>query len=171
MALIPLRAGTLQMVFDDANAFLRYVRSGSDELIRGIFAAVRDRNWDTPAATLSSLKCEQSATSFEISFDASVQSDDIDFLWHGTVIGTSDGSVSFQFNGVARSSFLRNRIGLCVLHPYQCAGLPCQVLHTDGTLTDGHFPKQISPHQPFKNIQSIRHTLPSGLIAEVVFAM
>ena len=33
------------MVFEPATVFLRRLRLGEAELIRGIYAAVRDRNW------------------------------------------------------------------------------------------------------------------------------
>ncbi|MEQ1831085.1 MAG: hypothetical protein ABL921_34375, partial [Pirellula sp.] len=47
MKLLPLAAGPLSMMFDSENAFLRYVRFGDLEIVRGVFAAVRDSNWDT----------------------------------------------------------------------------------------------------------------------------
>lgn len=158
MAMIALRAGSLQMVFDDTSAFLRHVRLGDREIVRGIFAAVRDRNWNTIAAEVHARSVARADRAFEISFDAVVKADDIDFQWHGTLCGSEDGTVTFGFNGVANQSFLKNRIGICVLHPDEhCAGQPCTILHTDGSSTKGRFPKFISPHQPFKNIKSISH--------------
>ena len=44
---IPLRAGPLSMVFEPDLAFLRYIRLGSDEVLRGVTAPVRDQFWAT----------------------------------------------------------------------------------------------------------------------------
>ena len=44
---IPLRAGPLTLLFEPDLAFLRYVRLGEREVLRGVYAAVRDRNWGT----------------------------------------------------------------------------------------------------------------------------
>jgi hypothetical protein len=41
---LELTAGPLTMLFEPGLAFLRYIRLGEREVIRGIYAAVRDRN-------------------------------------------------------------------------------------------------------------------------------
>ena len=50
--------------------------------------------------------------------------------------GTADGRIVYSIDGAAGSTFLRNRIGFCVLHPAaECAGVP---LHgRDGGGRDG----------------------------------
>lgn len=41
-----------------------------------------------------------------------------------------DGSIQSVFNGEAKTTFLRNRIGFCVLHPNrECAGAKCRAPH------------------------------------------
>lgn len=46
------------MMFDCSNAFLRYVRTGDVELIvRGVFAAIRDCNWNTIPFSIDVLNC------------------------------------------------------------------------------------------------------------------
>src|SRR2546423_1283391 len=54
-----LRAGPLTMLFEPETAFLRYVRLGERGILRGVYAAVRDRNWGTVAPRLSNLELEQ----------------------------------------------------------------------------------------------------------------
>jgi hypothetical protein len=66
-------------------------------------------------------------------------------------------------DGVARKSFLRNRIGWCVLHPMELAGVHATVETPDGTV-EGSFPDLISPHQPFIDMQSIAHATAGGEI-------
>ena len=55
---IPLRAGPVTMIFDAENAFLRYVRIGPHEVVRGINAPIRDQNWATVAPRVSNLRVE-----------------------------------------------------------------------------------------------------------------
>ena len=168
---ISLRAGSLSMVFEPQHAFLRYIRLGEHEVIRGIYAAVRDRNWGTIAPRVFNLASEVQSDSFHITFEVECNEGNIEFFWRGIIDGAAEGSVSFKMEGEARSSFMRNRIGFCVLHPIrECAGRPCVVEKTDGTSEHGVFPEHISPHQPFMDIRAIRHEITPGLSAEVRFA-
>ena len=96
---------------------------------------------------------------------------DIAFRWQGTIDGTCEGVVRYRFKGESEAPFYRNRIGLCVLHPTgQCAGKSCQIEHVDGSLTDGIFPLCISPHQPFKNVRAISHSVQQGVKVHVYMA-
>jgi hypothetical protein len=166
-----LRAGPVEMLFDPATAFLRRLRVGGVELVRAIYGAVRDRNWGTVPPRISNLRPDISEDSFRLTFSVECREAAIDFRWHGQITGRDDGTVVFVFDGEARSTFLRNRIGLCVLHPLEeCVGRLCTVEHTDGRLTHGRFPRLVAPHQPFKNIRAIAHEAASGLGVEVRFA-
>lgn len=169
--MIPLSAGPLSMLFDPANALLRYVRLGDREILRGIFGAVRNRNWDTVPPDVQHVHVDEGRDRFELTFEALCCDGDVDFAWRGEVIGSADGSLSYMFDGQAKAPFLRNRIGLCVLHPIrECAGRPCQVEHVDGTVTEGRFPDLISPHQPFTGMRGIAHEVVPGLRAVATFA-
>ena len=65
----------------------------------------------------------------------------MDFFWKGRVTGGPDGTVVYSMDGTARSTFLRNRIGFCILHPIpECAGNPCRVEVDDGAVEPGAFP-------------------------------
>ncbi len=168
---VTLRAGPLTMLFQPDLAFLRHVRLGKEEVVRGVFAAVRDQNWDTIPFELSDLKIDQSSDQFIINFSAVCDQNEIQFHWAGAIQGLPNGTVCYSFDGKARKEFLRNRIGLCVLHPIdECAGNPCQVLHCDGSIEQASFPQLISPHQPFKNIQAISHQVTPDVEARVEFA-
>ena len=63
---ISLTAGQLKMLFVPHQAFLRYVRLGDHEIIRGIYAAVRDRNWNTVPPRIWNLKIESGENTFHI---------------------------------------------------------------------------------------------------------
>lgn len=167
---ISLRAGPLSMSFDPENLSLRYIRLGSDEVLRAIYAAVRDRNWGTVPPQARNLHVSSDPDGFAISFDACCIQGEIDFIWHGTLVGRPDGSVHFAFDGEARSCFLRNRIGICVLHPIrECAGQWCEVEHAAGDIEQSRFPRLISPHQPFRDVRALSHTIARGIKATVRF--
>ena len=46
---IPLRAGPVSMLFDADNVFLRYIRVGRHEILRGVNEPIRNENWATIA--------------------------------------------------------------------------------------------------------------------------
>ena len=160
-----LRAGPLSLVLDGGD--LRYVRAGRHEIIRRLYVAVRDRDWDTIPATLSSVQIAAAADTFRVEYDAEHRQNDIDLVWHATIEGDAAGTIRFHMAGFARSTFLRNRIGFCVLHPMDCAGQPCVVEHTDGSREDGSFPSLISPHQVFRDMRAISHQVTPDLWAQV----
>lgn len=152
---ILLRAGKLTMQFD-AGA-LRYIRYGEIEILRQIYAAVRDQNWGTVPGVLYDLDITQLADAFTIRFRSEHRAGDIAFTWNGTIIATPDNTLTFTFVGEALSSFKRNRIGFCVLHPITCAGERLRIEHGDGHITEGRFPQQIAPYQPFMDIRALHH--------------
>ena len=165
---VPLRAGPLRLVFDRGE--LRWIRLGEREVLRGIYVAVREEGWATVPAALGDLEIEAEPESFRIRFVARHRRGRVHFDWEGRIEGGADGRIVFRMAGAAGSTFLRNRIGLCVLHPLrECAGRPCTVEHADGSIERGRFPGDISPHQPFKAIRAISHEVLPGLDAEVRF--
>ncbi|TLS51004.1 hypothetical protein FE782_16555 [Paenibacillus antri] len=163
-----LRAGPLSVALEDGT--LRYVRAGGREVVRQVYVAVRDRNWGTVPPRFTMYDVRQAADGFEARLAAETAQGDIDFIWEGVVTGTADGALEFRMRGEARSDFLRNRIGFCVLHPDTLAGERVVVASEDGE-TEGAFPERISPHQPFFGMIALRHGVPgaSGLEVEIAF--
>jgi hypothetical protein len=176
---IALRAGPLSLIYEAGD--LRYIRLGEHEILRRIYVAVRDRNWGTVLPVISNLRIEQAADSFQISYDAENHQGEIDFFWHATIAGNAQGAISFVMDGQARSTFLRNRIGFCILHPIrECAGAPCRLEHVDGSQEQAHFPRYIAPQTrvdgiihpvyPFANLRAVAHEVAPGVWATVRFA-
>jgi hypothetical protein len=140
-----LRAGSLTVLLDGID--LRYVCLGSLETVRRVYVALRDQNWNTIPGQYSITRIEQQPESFEVEFDAEHRSHDIDFAWHGTITGTSDGQIRYVMDGVARSDFRYNRIGFCILHPFrECAGKSYQAQTPQGSIT-GFLPALIGPQR------------------------
>jgi D-apionolactonase len=162
---LDVRAGPLNLQYDSGS--IRYIRYGDVEVVRQIYAAVRDQNWGTVPGRLNNLAIETTSESFHISFESLHQQSEIDFRWQGIIVGTSDGVIIFKFSGTAVSQFKRNRIGFCILHPMECAGKPVRIEQVDGQLVEDAFPEFIAPHQPFKNIRAIQHEFVPASWAEV----
>jgi hypothetical protein len=163
------------MSFEPDTVFLRRVCWGRTEVLRGIYAAVRDQNWGTVPPRILDFKSQISADSFALSFDVDCEQREIHFHWHGEVTGAEDGTVKFSFAGEALTTFLRNRIGLCVLHPVrECAGVAARQRRTDGSVVECRFPRAIEPQifgqSSFCDLRAVAHEVAPGLWAEVQFA-
>lgn len=166
-----LNAGSLRMYFE--NGGLRYIKWGEHEILRRIYVAVRDRNWETIPAEFSILQCEEFEDSFQLIFEAVHREREIDFVWRGEITGDAAGTIHFNFDGEARSTFLRNRIGFCLLHPAELAGANCHVRYANGSEFATSFPKLVAQEQPIKAIHdlgSISHEVVPGLWADVTMS-
>jgi hypothetical protein len=168
---LTLQAGPLTMIFEPASGFLRHLRLGDHEVLRGIYGAVRDHNWATIPPQVANLESEIGKDSFRLTFDVTCRQGAVDYFWRGAVSGEANGQVTYSFDGEARSRFLRNRIGLCVLHPIaECAGQPCAVEHVDGTVEPAAFARAVTPPPIFTDLRALTHEVATtGIRAEVRF--
>ncbi len=69
--LLPVRkmkAGNLSCLYEAGN--LRYIKCGDTEIIRMIYGAVRDENWETIPAIISGEKIEERENGFSIKYSA-----------------------------------------------------------------------------------------------------
>lgn len=172
--LIALRAGPLTVLYDPTTGFVRRIQCGEREVLRGIYAAVRDHNWDTIPATLRETKREIGAESFQIEFESEHRRRDVHFVWRGSIRGGSDGVLRYGLEGEARTTFQRNRIGFCVLHPIrECAGAAARQTRTDGRVVACRFPdiieRQIFGQNSFHDLRALSHEVAPGCWAEVEF--
>ena len=172
-----LCAGPLSMIFEAGD--LRYIRLGDHEILRRVYVAVRDHNWDTILPRLSNVQIEREGDGFRITYDVENKGADVDFFWQGTITGDADGVITFSMDGEAVSTFRRNRIGFCVLHPMGCAGVPCRIEKVDGAVEESAYPITIAPQYlidgeikpvaPFNNMRAVGYEVTSGVEAEVRF--
>jgi D-apionolactonase len=140
----PVQAGALSAEVEGPD--LRYIRVDDIEVVRRLYAAVRDRKWGTVPPTLSNVQLDAGGDSFRLRFDARhVDSPlGVDFSWHGEVAAGADGTLAVTLEGEAHAAFDYNRIGWCVLHPAECAGRPFRARTDEGPLT-GTLPLHIGP--------------------------
>lgn len=171
MTLTPyfLQAGPIQVRYE--NGFLRYISINNTEIVRMIYFAIRDHNWQTIAFVVTDETVHQNADSFEINYNWHTTDPSIQMVGQVTIQGDEQGTIKVNFYGKALSSFRKNRIGLCVLHPIEgVLGQPVQVETADGDITNHHFPTVINPHQPFLSIQSMRWRPVSGSTWQLDFS-
>lgn len=168
------RAGPLRLLYEPASGFVRRIRLGDAEVLRGIYAAVRDHDWNTVPGTLVESRRDIGEDAFHVEFACHHRLWDIDFAWHGSVSGTAEGVLRYSFAGEARSTFRRNRIGFCVLHPIrECAGVQARQRRVDGSVEVCRFPDAIEPQifgrSRFRDLRGVAHEVEPGVWAEVEF--
>jgi hypothetical protein len=165
-----LATNQLSCDFESATGFLRKVRHGEIEILRAIYGAVRDQNWNTVEPKLAIRRFETRENQFYLHFDVDCRAPGVAFLWSG-LVEAEGPRLTFQFIGAAKCAFRKNRIGLCVLHPIQgCAGSSCLIQGVGDEWVNGSFPKMIAPHQPFKNLAGLRWWPAPGIEAELRFS-
>ncbi|GAB3171760.1 hypothetical protein [Telluribacter humicola] len=163
-----LKAGQLTCLYEHGN--LRYIRIGQAEVLRMIYSAVRDADWQTAPYRIENEVVEEQPDSFRITYTARYEMGEVNFKGTFLIEGRADSSITFRMEGEALSPFKRNRIGICVLHPIvECQGKPVQITHPDTSTEEARFPDAISPHQPFLDIVQMAWPVTDGVEARVLF--
>lgn len=163
---LTLQAGAWTAILEDGG--LRRVRWSGVEIVRGIYCAVRDRDWGTVPADVRYTRVETTPERFEVRFRATHREGDIAFSWDGEIDGDASGTICFRMAGTAETTFERSRIGFCVLHPMEQAGIAL-IADTDAGEARAAFPEEISPHQPLTGIRALRFSPAAGMEARIAF--
>ena len=168
-AVAKLNAGEFTVEFQDGD--LRYIRYGDHELIRRIYVAIRDVNWNTIPAQMKDLRIDSSEDRFQIQFDAAHQDGALAFRWQAILEGKPDGTIEYTMKGVAENDFRYCRIGFCVLHPIEgISGSPYWTLTPTGQVS-GVLPTLIEPQwiengfetALFPAFSSLKIQMPAGI--------
>src|SRR5687768_15165111 len=97
-----LHAGPVSAMLE--NGDLRYVRLGDVEIVRRLYVAIRDRNWDTIPPTYTTYRMQDDGDSFRIELAAEHVSADVDFAWSGSIEGSADSTIRYMLDGAPRKS-------------------------------------------------------------------
>lgn len=148
-----IRVGMVAATFQEG--WLRWIEYGGVEVLRGLYGAVRDPDWNTIEPLIRDLQIRQTAGALAVDFVALHQSGDIDFRWRGKITIDGTGSITFEMDGHSRTSCLVSRVGICILHPDQVAGasLHAETIH-GGVQT--RFPEEINPERWLTDLSGIR---------------
>ena len=140
---------------------------GDAEVLRRIYMVFQDINWTARPWVISDERIFAGSDTFEITYRARGTFDAEPFSFEATLSGDDEGTISFDVDGATSAPFMRNRLGLCVLHPMSAAGAACLVESVTGETVESHFPVDISPHQPFVDVRAITHEFTPGAWASV----
>ncbi|MEO6963241.1 MAG: hypothetical protein ABIY90_14795 [Puia sp.] len=163
-----LRAGNLTCLYENGN--LRRIKKGQTEILRMIYAAVRNEHWDTASYSIENENIEQSEKSFRITYTAVYRYLSVVYQADILMEGKEDHSIAFTMSGKAVRAFQRNRIGLCVLHPVkECRGIPVTINHGAGKNDQRSFSNTISPHQLFTEIRQMDWTTRNNIKVTLFF--
>lgn len=166
--LLPLTAGPIKLLFQEQDGAIRHLKLGRFEVLRGIYAAVRDENWGTLSPNIVFTKKDILPDSFSLEFTATVHKGNAPcFAWNGILTGDSSGAIRYSFRGEALAPFKKNRVGFCILHHPELAGKPVTVESIDGARSQAKFPLAISGRQPFFDVRALSHEAAPGIECEV----
>lgn len=165
-----MRLSTRYYQLEYKEAAVRWIKSGDVEIIRMIYSAVRDHNWETLKPKILEENIIQNKDDFEVVALVEYKSNSISFEAKYKITG-NESQLKFEMDGKARSTFQSNRIGFCVLHPVkECAGKICTVTHSDGISENRIFPVRISPNQPMLNISELEWKPAGSVKAKLSFS-
>ena len=163
-----LVAGPLTLEYSEGS--LWNISNGSEEVIRRIYLVFQDINWTSRPFVIKDEIWEVSDRSFSAKIKAQGSHDAKDLSVELEIAGSESGEITYRFSASTAVSFMRNRLGLCLLHPIAgLAGRECELTKADGAVEKSKFPDVISPNQPFLNLSGISHKLQSGQVVSVNF--
>jgi hypothetical protein len=164
-----LNAGPFTLEYSEGS--LWNITNGSEEVIRRIYLVFQDINWTSRPFIIKDEEWKIAEDSFSAKLQLQGTHDAKNFTVQMEISGNKSGEILYAFTGSTAEPFMRNRLGLCLLHPVdQLAGRACDLLRPDGSIESSKFPLEISPDQPFLNLAGISHSLDSGQKANVEFA-
>ncbi|WP_245820657.1 hypothetical protein [Flavimaricola marinus] len=146
-----------RLSFSIENGALRHFGMDGTEAIRGIAFLVRDGDWGTLVPQITDETLEASELALRLQYQAQYKTQTAE-LTVKVSIQADQSRLIVSATGRAKGHFETNRAGFTVLHPIRdVAGAPVRVDHSDGTSSSSHFPSNIEPWQPFKDISALTH--------------
>jgi len=140
-----LRAGPVTLLLDGRD--LRNVRYGGTTIVDRVYVAVRDRNWGTVPGEPVLIEVEEKDGGFVVNFDCTHRQHDLAVTWHGEIVGTADGTISFGMDARWNSDATYKLIGFNTHHGMrEYVGRPYQGRGPDGEVS-GFFPDLIYPQR------------------------
>ena len=173
-----LRAGPLSMIFESGD--LRYIRFGDHEILRRVYVAVRDHNWDTILPQLSNVQIEREDDAFRITYDVENKQ------WRRSISsgrgqsqGTQMGPSPSRWTGRHDQPSVATESASVCCTRWAVQGVPCRIEKVDGAVEESAYPISIAPQHlidgeikpvaPFNNMRAVSYEVTAGVEAEVRF--
>jgi D-apionolactonase len=151
-----LYAGPLQMLYE--RGFLRYISYQDSEILRMMYFALRDEEWNTCEHVITREEKDISWETFRITYHSVHRKNGNDLIrWKVEITGIPDSSITFTIDGEVIQKLKKNRAGFCILHPLKgVKGQPVEITHPDGSMKSDRFPENVEPRNPFKDIKKLK---------------
>lgn len=162
-----LNIGPLSVTVD--GTALRWLRWHGVEILRGIDITVRDRAWDTVHPHLRTFKVTPTPSGVRIELRARYVSQEVDLDATARVALDGGGILAYELITLARRGFLKNRVGLIVLHPMAVAGRAVRFDTASGSRR-GRFPRAINPDVLATDLVGMAWSPARGLRAELTLS-
>ncbi|MCI2237155.1 hypothetical protein MO973_34205 [Paenibacillus sp. TRM 82003] len=151
---VPLRVGAagweLLVVGDSLDAITHEGRP----VLRAVRFVVRDRDWRTVPADLDPVQVRHHRDGADLTVSARARGTGVDLAWTGH-LELRPGRLRFTAGATALAGSLCNRVGIVLLHAPDLAGRELLVHHPDGSTTRQGFPRDVSPHQPARDVAGL----------------
>ena len=118
-----LIAGPLTLEYSEGS--LWNISNGGEEVIRRIYLVFQDINWTSRPFIIKDEIWDVADRSFSAKIKAQGSHDAKDLSVELAITGSETGEITYGFSASTSVSFMRNRLGLCLLHPV--AGLAGRV--------------------------------------------
>jgi len=164
-----LNAGPIRLKFTDGE--LRYLYVAGKEVVRRLYFAVRDGRYDTVMPAFRTVEVITTNDAFTIKLAAACSNDTVGFSWTATIAGTADGTITFQVDGQVDRDFQSPRVGLNVLFGTESlAGQAYELVGENGSVTNGSFPRLVTPASLSDGFRTLRYAPADGLRVSVGLA-
>lgn len=155
------RAGPV--AFDLEDGMLKRVRLGDVEVLRRVYFAVRTDEWDTIYPVFDDMQIEHGPDTFHASWSARCRGGEVDYAWHGEVVGDADGTIHFTVVGEPHADFRSNRVGICLLLSGDLlGGRPFTLSKPNGRTDRVRFPRIAYPELVGAQFRGIQYQPPGG---------
>ncbi len=162
-----LKCGDTILTYE--NGSLRTIKYCETEILNLVYAAVRDQKWNTIPSVMQNEIVVAGQDEFFIETDQNFKEAEIDFSAK-TLIFAEKHKISITFKGRANTSFLKNRIGLCLHIPIpETRGKKLIIGHPGASSSETIFPEVISPHQPAMNISFLEWSPSENIKTKITF--
>jgi len=158
---LEFRFGFYKLFFDPMRGAIQELHYSDQPFLNDLYPAVRDQHWGTLSLAHVAYQIHQPrGGDLSIEWSPCAVQNGLEWADLMVTILTSEAGVEYRLRVRAVRDFSTCRTGLCVHHnPSVVAGENVRVEHPDGTESTGHFPTLISPHQPFRQIQALEHSV------------
>ncbi len=162
-----LDLGPLSVTVD--GTALRWLSWHGVEILRGIDITVRDRAWGTVHPHLRTFNVTRTPSGVGIELRARYVSPEVDLDATARVALDRGGTLAYELSTLARRAFLKNRVGLIVLHPMAVAGRAVRFDTASGP-TRGRFPRAINPDVLATDLVGMAWSPALGIRAELTLS-